>query len=169
MNDQSGRCTSCSRAPRDGSVSHTTITFVTRCSNSSEIKRAVVFTRATLWQLCVCLSVCLSVCVCVTSRCSIETDERIELGFGTEASLQLSYTALNGHSGISERVLPSETLSQTPDLCMCVCVWTIVGQLPPDLCIHECAVCACVCLCSCYFSPGLLHVLCSYVLWTLVV
>ena len=69
-----------------------------------------------------CLSVCLSVCVCVTSRYSIETDERIELGFGTEAFLQLFYTALNGHSGISERVLPSETLSQTPDLCMCVCV-----------------------------------------------
>jgi len=34
------------------------------------------------------------VCVClpVASRSSIETDDRIELGFGTGASVHLSYT-----------------------------------------------------------------------------
>jgi len=39
-----------------------------------------------------CLSVCLSVCLCVTSQSSVETDERIELFFGTGASFDLSYT-----------------------------------------------------------------------------
>ena len=35
-----------------------------------------------------------SVCPSVTNRCSIVTDERIELGFGTGASFHLSYTVL---------------------------------------------------------------------------
>ena len=34
----------------------------------------------------------LSVCLSVTIRCSIETDGRIELFFGMEASFDLSYT-----------------------------------------------------------------------------
>jgi len=34
-----------------------------------------------------------SVCLSVTSRCSIEVVERIELDFGTEASFDQSYTA----------------------------------------------------------------------------
>ena len=42
--------------------------------------------------------------------------KRIEPVFGTRASFHLSYTVLKGNSGISEiRVLPSGTLSQTPD------------------------------------------------------
>jgi len=94
-----------------------------------------------------CLSVCLSVCVCVTSWCFIETDERIELGFGTEAFLQLFYTALNGHSGISERVLPSETLSQTPDLCMCVCGPSSVNYLGTCVCMSV------LCVRVCAFVP----------------
>jgi len=45
--------------------------------------------------LCVCVSVCLSVRPSVTSRSSIETDERIELIFGTWVSsfeFDLSYS-----------------------------------------------------------------------------
>jgi len=37
-----------------------------------------------------CLSVCL--CLSVTSRCSIKRYERINLGFGVEASFDQSYT-----------------------------------------------------------------------------
>ena len=40
------------------------------------------------------LAVCLCLSVSVTSRCSIETNERIGLVFGTGASLDVSYTAL---------------------------------------------------------------------------
>ena len=62
-----------------------------------------------------CLSV--SVCLSVTSPCSIETDERIELVFGVVASFYLFYAVLKGNSGISKiRALLSGTLSQTPDL-----------------------------------------------------
>ena len=43
--------------------------------------------------VCVCVCVCLSVCLSVTSRCSVEVVERIELVFGTEASFdQSSFT-----------------------------------------------------------------------------
>ena len=42
------------------------------------------------------LAVALS--VSVTSRCSVETAERIELAFGTGASFRLSYTVLKGNS-----------------------------------------------------------------------
>jgi len=47
-------------------------------------------------------TLCPSVCVClaVTSRCSIEICGRIELVFGTQASFDLSYTVLQGTSGI---------------------------------------------------------------------
>jgi len=52
------------------------------------------------------LSVCLSVCLClflsVTSRCSIETDERIELMFGMRTSFHLSCTVFEGNSVFSE-------------------------------------------------------------------
>jgi len=43
--------------------------------------------------LCRCLPVC-------HSRSSVETDEQIELVFGTGASFHLSYTALKRNSGI---------------------------------------------------------------------
>ena len=46
------------------------------------------------------VALCLPVSVSVTSRSSVETDERIWLGFGTEDSFQLSYTVLKGNSGI---------------------------------------------------------------------
>ena len=56
--------------------------------------------------LCPCLS------VSVTSRCSVETDERIELVIGVWASFHPSYTVLKGNSVISKiRELPSGTLS----------------------------------------------------------
>jgi len=44
----------------------------------------------------IAMALCLSVCPClsVASRSSIETDERIELVFGTGASVNLSYTVL---------------------------------------------------------------------------
>jgi len=58
-----------------------------------------------------------SVCLSVTSRSSIETDERIKLLSGTGASFDLSYAVLYENSGISKtpeiRVLPFGTLSQT--------------------------------------------------------
>jgi len=40
------------------------------------------------------IALCLSVSVSVTSRCSIETDERIGLVFDTGTSFNLSYTVL---------------------------------------------------------------------------
>ena len=46
------------------------------------------------------VSVCLS--VSVTSRSSVETDERIELVYSLGASFRLSYTVLKGNSGISK-------------------------------------------------------------------
>ena len=36
----------------------------------------------------------------ITSRSSVETVERTELGFGRGACFQLSYTVLKGHLGI---------------------------------------------------------------------
>ena len=63
------------------------------------------------------MAVSVSVCLSVASRCSIETDERIELVLGTGASFRLSYTVLKGNSGISKiRVLPSETVPNYTDL-----------------------------------------------------
>jgi len=47
--------------------------------------------------------------VSVTSRCSVETAERIELVFGTGASFHLSCNVLKGNPGISiNKYLPSE-------------------------------------------------------------
>ena len=43
-----------------------------------------------------------SVRLSVTSRCSIEMDERIERVFGTWASFQPSYTVLKGNSVMSK-------------------------------------------------------------------
>jgi len=40
------------------------------------------------------MGLCLCVRLSVTSRCSIETDERIGLVFGVGASFDLSYTVL---------------------------------------------------------------------------
>jgi len=48
------------------------------------------------------VSVCLSVSVSITSRSSVETDERIELVYSLGASFRLSYTVLKGNSGISK-------------------------------------------------------------------
>jgi len=41
-----------------------------------------------------------SACLSVTSRSSVETAERIELGLDMGGSFHLSYTVLNGTSGI---------------------------------------------------------------------
>ena len=46
-----------------------------------------------------CLSVRLSVCLSVTSQYCVETAERIELVFGADAALGLSYTVLKGEFG----------------------------------------------------------------------
>jgi len=43
-----------------------------------------------------------SVCLSITSRCSIETDEQIELVFGMRSSLHPFYTVLKGNSVISK-------------------------------------------------------------------
>ena len=48
------------------------------------------------------VSVCLSVSVSITSRSSVETDERIELVYSLGASFRLSCTVLKGNSGISK-------------------------------------------------------------------
>jgi len=53
-----------------------------------------MLTRILALALCLCLS--------VTSRCSNETAERIELGFGVGVFYYLSYTVLKGNSGISK-------------------------------------------------------------------
>ena len=60
-----------------------------------------------LWpSVCDCLS------VSVTSRCSVETDGRTNVIFGTEASVDQSYTVLCGNSSPAKiRVLPFRTLS----------------------------------------------------------
>jgi len=51
--------------------------------------RDAMLARLLTVALCPCLSVCLS----VTSRCSIKSDERINLVFGMGASFDQSYTA----------------------------------------------------------------------------
>ena len=48
------------------------------------------------------MALCLYVCLSVTSRCSIETAELVELVSGTGASFHLSYTVLKGNSGITK-------------------------------------------------------------------
>ena len=72
-----------------------------------------VFTRATLASAGTSMARCLSVCLSITSRCSVETDGRIELVFGMKASLDLTHT----HTVFNKiqitpkiRVFPSGTL-----------------------------------------------------------
>jgi len=64
-----------------------------------------------------CASAVLAMALCLTftsSRCCIKTAERIQLVYGVEVALGLSYTVLEGNLGICKvRVLPSGTLSQT--------------------------------------------------------
>jgi len=73
------------------------------CLSGCNARLFPIFTCSTLCQRgisygrdCVCLSVCLS----VTSRSSIKTAERIELVFGTKATLDLFYNVLEDNSGI---------------------------------------------------------------------
>ena len=66
--------------------------------NSNFYPRDAMLARLLALCLCLCPSVCL--CLCVTSRCSVETDERIGLAFDVGASFDLSYTVLEGNSGI---------------------------------------------------------------------
>jgi len=54
----------------------------------------LVFTRATLCRYSGCSPVYVRLYVSVTSRCSVETDELIELVFGRRASFHLSFTVL---------------------------------------------------------------------------
>jgi len=103
---------------------------------------------------CICGTSHGPVSVSVTSRCSIETAERIRLVFGTWASFHPSYTVLKGNSVISKNkgtslwnsVLNSglrifrhgisivETcyqLSSRKVDAQSVINWTVVGQLSP--------------------------------------
>ena len=52
------------------------------------------FASAMSYTMCLCLS--------VTSQCSVETAERIELVFGVGPSFRLSYTVLQRNSGVSK-------------------------------------------------------------------
>jgi len=54
--------------------------------------------------------------VSVTSRCSVETAERIGLGFGMGASFDLSYTVFKEIQVPLKIRVPTGTLLQTPDL-----------------------------------------------------
>ena len=54
--------------------------------------RDAMLARVLAMGLCMRLSVCLSVCLSVTSRCSIERGERINLFFGMKTSFDQSYT-----------------------------------------------------------------------------
>ena len=62
------------------------------------------------------VSVSVRLCPSATSRCSTETDGRIDLilAIGMEASFDQSYTVLSGNSAIG--ILLSGTFSETPDL-----------------------------------------------------
>jgi len=68
-----------------------------------EILLARRFASAVLaMALCFCLFVCVSVRLLVTSRCFIKTAEQIDLDFGTEATVRLSYIVLYRNSSISK-------------------------------------------------------------------
>ena len=98
------------------------------------------------------MAVCLSVCLSVSSRCSVETHERMELVFGVESTFHLSYAVCKGNSGISKSVgtslwnfVPNSglrkfchgiliagmccRLSLTMVDAQSVINWTVVGQL----------------------------------------
>ena len=70
------------------------------------------------------------------SRSSVETAERIKLGFGMGASFRPSYTVLKGNSDIFKiRVFSSGSMSQTPDLENFTSVYRAAGfdGTPPEL------------------------------------
>jgi len=70
------------------------------------------------------------------SRSSVETAERIKLGFGMGASFRPSYTVLKGNSDIFKiRVFSSGSMSQTPDLENFTSVYRAAGfdGIPPEL------------------------------------
>jgi len=75
-------------------------------------------TIARVLAMALCLPACL--CLSVTSRSSIETDERIELVFGLGASFYPSYTVLKGNFGISKNILslfcPLSLITDKPSL-----------------------------------------------------
>jgi len=56
--------------------------------------------RLSTARCCASAVLAMGLCLSVTSRCSIETAERIELGFGMLASFHPSYTVLKGNSVI---------------------------------------------------------------------
>jgi len=65
---------------------------------------------------CTTSSASVSVCLSVTSRCSIEIAERIELLFGTRASFHPSYTVLRGIRVSSKvRILPANLTDEKED------------------------------------------------------
>jgi len=72
------------------------------CGGFARATRMVcaIFTRATLCSRILAMALCLS----VTSRCSVETDEQIDLVFGVGASFQPSYTVLKGNSWVSPEI-----------------------------------------------------------------
>ena len=75
-------------------------------------------TIARVLAMTLCLPACL--CLSVTSRSSIETDERIELVLGLGASFYPSYTVLKGNFGISKNILslfcPLSLITDKPSL-----------------------------------------------------
>jgi len=84
------------------------------------LHRSSFYPRDALLARVLAMALCPSVCLClsVTRRCSIETDERIELGFlaWELPSTYPVYIVLKGNSGNSKiKVFPSGTFSSTPD------------------------------------------------------
>jgi len=77
------------------------------------------------------LALCPSVCLSVTGQCSVETGRWMELVFGMEASLDLSYTLLFETFKISVKInaLPSETRHDCMALCPCVCLSAAMSQV----------------------------------------
>jgi len=61
-------------------------------------ERQLIFTARCYASTVQAMGLCLSVRPSVTSRCSVETDERIQLVFGLSASFHPSYTVLKGNS-----------------------------------------------------------------------
>ena len=53
------------------------------------------------------IALCPCLCLYVTSRCSIETDGRINLVVGKGVSFDQSYTVFYGHLGISKNKVTS--------------------------------------------------------------
>ena len=74
------------------------------CTNTPMTCCSVIFTTRCYASAVLAMGLCPRVCLCpsVTSRCSIETDERIELVFGMWASFHPSYTVLKGNSVIPQ-------------------------------------------------------------------